>query len=206
MIGIVDLGRGNIGSVTNAVASLGGVPAVIDSPSRIDGCERVILPGVGSFFNSMTEMTRRGFDTALREYAANGGRILGICLGMQLMASLGTENGDIEGIGLIPGRVRKMDVPDDLRLPHVGWNGVERMKDHPLFRGVKTGVDFYFTHSFVFEVENEYHALGKTLYGERFTSAVAAGNVWGVQFHPEKSQKNGLRILRNFLEEGAEAC
>ena len=206
MIGIVDLGRGNIGSVTNAVASLGGVPAVLDSPSRIDECERVLLPGVGSFFSSMTEMSRLGFDAALRKYAANGGRILGICLGMQLMASFGTENGDIEGIGLIPGRVRKMDVPDDLRLPHVGWNGVERMKDHPLFRGVKTGVDFYFTHSFVFEVENEYHALGKTLYGERFTSAVAAGNVWGVQFHPEKSQKNGLRILRNFLEEGAEEC
>ena len=80
------------------------------------------------------------------------------------------------------------------------------MKDHPLFRGVKTGVDFYFTHSFVVEVENEEHALGKTLYGERFTSVVAAGNVWGVQFHPEKSQKNGLKILRNFLEEGAEKC
>lgn len=206
MIGIVDLGRGNIGSVTNAVASLGGVPAVIDSPSRIDECERVILPGVGSFFNSMTEMSRLGFDAALRKYAANGGRILGICLGMQLMASFGTENGDIEGIGLIPGRVRKMNVPEDLRLPHVGWNGVERMKDHPLFRGVKTGVDFYFTHSFVVEVENEEHALGKTLYGERFTSVVAAGNVWGVQFHPEKSQKNGLKILRNFLEEGAEKC
>ncbi len=206
MIGIVDLERGNIGSVKNAVEFLGEIPIVLDSPSGIDECDGIILPGVGSFFNSMTEMKRRGFDAALREYAAGGGRILGICLGMQLLASFGTENGDIEGVALIPGCVRRMNVPNDLRLPHVGWNGVERTRVHPLFHGVKEGVDFYFTHSYVFEVENEEHALGKTLYGERFTSVVAVGNVWGVQFHPEKSQKSGLRLLRNFLEEETEAC
>jgi imidazole glycerol-phosphate synthase subunit HisH len=206
MIGIVDLGRGNIGSVKNAVEFLGRASIVLGSPSRIDECDRVILPGVGSFFNSMNEMKGRGFDDALRNFAARGGRILGICLGMQLLASFGSENGEIEGVGLIPGHVCRMNVPNGLRLPHVGWNGVERMGEHPLFRGVKKCVDFYFTHSYVFEVENEAHSIGKTLYGECFTSAVATGNVWGVQFHPEKSQKNGLRILKNFLEEGAEVC
>ena len=206
MIGIVDLGRGNLGSVKNAVEFLGEIPSVLRSPSQIDECDRIILPGVGSFYASMNEMKSRGFDVALRKFAGKGGRILGICLGMQLLASFGTENGDIEGVGLIPGRVRRMNVSDGLRLPHVGWNGVERMCSHPLFRGVKEGVDFYFTHSYVFDVANEVHAIGKTLYGERFCSAVAAGNVWGVQFHPEKSQKNGLRILKNFLEEGAQEC
>lgn len=206
MIGIVDLGRGNIGSVRNAVEFLGESPFVLRSPSGIDECDRVILPGVGSFFASMTEMKRRGFDTALRDFVASGGRILGICLGMQLLSTFGTENGDIEGVGLVPGQVRLMRVPDGLRLPHVGWNGVEPTCEHTLFRGVKRGVDFYFTHSYVFEVDDEAHAVGKTLYGECFTSAVAFGNVWGVQFHPEKSQKNGIRILKNFLEEGAEAC
>lgn len=206
MIGIVDLGWGNIASIKNAVEFIGKTISVLHSPSRIDECDRIILPGVGSFYASMSEIKRCGFNVALKEFSARGGRILGICLGMQLLASLGTENGDIEGIGIIPGRVRKMNVPYDLRLPHVGWNGVSPTQEHSIFKGIKKEVDFYFTHSYVFEVEDEAHAVGKTLYGENFTSVVAAGNVWGVQFHPEKSQKNGIRILKNFLEEEAKEC
>lgn len=206
MVGIVNLGRGNIGSVKNAVEFLGWSTTVFDAPSGMDGCERVILPGVGSFYKTKTEMNRSGFDEALKHFVSRGGRILGICLGMQLLASLGTEHGEIEGLGLIPGRVTRMRVPEGMHLPHVGWNGVEATCDHPLFRGVKKGVDFYFTHSYAFEVDDEAHAVGKTEFGIEFTSVVCSGRVWGVQFHPEKSQKNGLRILKNFLEEEGEGC
>ncbi len=206
MIGIVDLGRGNIGSVKNALDFLGASSVVLGSPLEVEKCSKIVLPGVGSFFNSMGVMKARGFDEALRDFAARGRLLLGICLGMQLLASQGTENGDIEGLGLVPGRVRKMNLPEGFRLPHVGWNGVTSHGEHPLFRGVKAGVDFYFTHSYVFDPARESHSIGKTLYGEHFTSAVASGNVWGVQFHPEKSQKNGLRILKNFLEEEVQTC
>jgi len=206
MIGVIDLGRGNIGSVFNALKFLGESPCVLDSPRRINDCKKIILPGVGSFFSSMTELKSRNFSEALRGFAAHGGKILGICLGMQLLASLGTENGEIEGLNLIPGKVRRMSPPDGFRVPHVGWNGVNRKQRHPIFQGVKEGVDFYFTHSFIFEVDDPSHAVGSTNYGEAFTSVVVSGNVWGVQFHPEKSQKNGLRILKNFLEEGTAEC
>lgn len=206
MIGIVNLGRGNIGSVKNAVEFLGWSTTVFDAPEGIDTCDRIILPGVGSFFSVMTEMKRRGFDEPLKRFAARDGWILGICLGMQLLASLGTEHGEIEGLGLIPGRVTRMRVPEGMHLPHVGWNGVDPTCDHPLFRGVKKGVDFYFTHSYAFEVDDETHAVGKTEYGIEFTSVVCSGRVWGVQFHPEKSQKNGLRILGNFLDGEGGAC
>ncbi len=122
---------------------------------------------------------------------------MGICLGMQILADMGTEGGDIQGLGLIPGRVVPIDAPG-LSLPHVGWNNVHQTQPHPLLESIRNNVDFYFVHSYRFETEDSRHVLARTEYGSWFPSFVAKGNVAGAQFHPEKSQANGLRLLDNF--------
>lgn len=198
MIGIVDYGVGNLASVRNALSQLGEDATVFAEPAAAGDFGRLILPGVGSFRKGMEALAERGWPVALREYAASGRPVLGVCLGMQLLLDTGEEHGMTDGLGLIPGRVVPMNPSPPHRVPHVGWNNLRREREHPLFEGVKPHVDLYFVHSYQCVVENSGDVLAKCDYGGEFVAAIARENVAGVQFHPEKSQPSGLRILENF--------
>lgn len=197
MIGIVDIDMGNLRSVSKAIWSLGLDPVLITGPSDLGQVSHCILPGVGMAGTAWGRLASTGLGPAIRSFAATGKPVLGICLGMQLLADYGDEGGGTPGLGLIAGRVSRLEVADRFRVPHVGWNTVELRRPHPLFEGVLPGRDFYFVHSYVVHA-TEAAVLGETDHGGRFHSVIVSGNVAGVQFHPEKSQANGLRLLENF--------
>jgi glutamine amidotransferase len=196
-IGIIDVGIGNLGSLRGAVYELGADVDIVASPEDVLASEALILPGVGSFAHGMQAIESAGLRDAIRGHVADGRPLLGICLGMQLLFGHGDEGGGYAGLNLIPGAVRRFPERPGHHVPHVGWNDVAMRGSHPLWQGIKPGVDFYFVHSYRVECDAEY-VLGETEYGETFPSAVAFANVLGVQFHPEKSQRNGLRLLENF--------
>ena len=196
---VVDIGISNIASVTNSLIELGYIPLVMGDPRGVENAQRVILPGNGSFRIASERLTETGWVTALREFAESKRPLLGICLGMHLLASSGEEDGISEGLGLIPGVSRRL-LAGDLRLPHVGWNTVDQLKSHFIFEGIKNSRDFYFSHSFVLEPISKNLIIGNTDYGNTFASVVSSKNVVGVQFHPEKSQKNGLKLLSQFMK------
>jgi glutamine amidotransferase len=196
---VVDIGISNIASVTNSLVELGYAPLVMDDPRGIEDAQRIILPGNGSFRAAAERLTETGWVTALREFAESKRPLLGICLGMHLLASTGEEDGVSEGLGLIPGVSRRL-LAGDLRLPHVGWNTVDQLKSHFIFEGIKNSRDFYFSHSFALEPTSKNLIFGNTDYGNTFASVVGSQNVVGVQFHPEKSQKNGLKLLSQFMK------
>ena len=198
MIGIVDYGMGNLRSVWNALDSQAIPARIVATPADIREAERLIIPGVGAFAHAMRELNDRGLVAPIRERAAEGVPLLGICLGMQLLASLGTETGTTEGLDLIPGRADLLPVETPQRLPHVGWNAISLARQHPLFEGVRGSADFYFVHSFAVAPTDPAAVLATTEYGRLFASVIGRDNIVGVQFHPEKSQANGLRILENF--------
>lgn len=198
MIGVLDYGFGNLRSVTNAVAEVGHKAVAIATAEEVFSADRLIVPGVGSFGAAMRALGARNLTEPLRAYARAGKPLLGICLGMHVLAERGLEGGEMEGLGLISGSVRRLAASGGQRLPHVGWNTVEFERAHPLFRDIKPNRDFYFVHSYAFsETESEF-CLGKTEYGGWFPSIVGRASVVGVQFHPEKSQINGLRLLSAF--------
>ena len=196
---VVDIGISNIASVTNSLVELGYAPLVMDDPRGIEDAQRIILPGNGSFRAASERLTEAGWVTALRDFAESKRPLLGICLGMHLLASTGEEDGVSEGLGLIPGVSRRL-LAGDLRLPHVGWNTVDQLKSHFIFEGIKNSRDFYFSHSFALEPTSKNLIFGNTDYGNTFASVVGSQNVVGVQFHPEKSQKNGLKLLSQFMK------
>jgi glutamine amidotransferase len=196
-IGIVDIGIGNLGSLQNALHSQGWDSVLVSGPNGFDDLTHLILPGVGAFSAAVKRLNDKGLFDRIKEFAAQGHPIMGICLGMQLLAEQGTEGGENLGLGLISGRV----VPirsEGLRLPHVGWNNARQTQQHPLLKGIRNDVDFYFVHSYRFVAENPENILAQTEYGELFPSIVGKANVVGAQFHPEKSQANGLRLIDNF--------
>jgi glutamine amidotransferase len=197
-IGIVNVGIGNIGSLTGALYSLGWDTRDVRSSEDFEGIDRLILPGVGSFAEAMNRLQHTEIASLLKEFATSGKPVLGICLGMQLLATRGFEGGLNEGLGLVPGEVCLLDIKKNYRLPHVGWNSLEVSVKHPLLKGIRQNVDFYFVHSYYFRAENESHIIGTTPYGFSFPSIVAKANVVGTQFHPEKSQRSGLQLLDNF--------
>ncbi len=199
-VGILDIGISNIGSLRGSLESLGYSPISVSHPGGLDACDRIILPGVGTFAAAMTRIREGGFLDPLRRYAAGGRPVLGICLGMQLLASLGHEGGVFEGLDLVPGTVRPIAVPPGYRLPHVGWNHLIVLRQHPVFAGVKRSVDYYFVHSYAFSAASESSVIAECEYGVRFPATIGFKNVLGVQFHPEKSQVNGLQLLENFCE------
>lgn len=199
MIGIVDIGLCNLRSVEKAVYSRGGDSVFVDAPSKLEGVERLILPGVGSFRAASERLRATGLADAIVKFAAEK-PILGICLGMQLLAGWGDEHGGSPGLGLIPGRVHRLDPGPALRVPHIGWNSVQLTRGHPLFAKIKPQRDFYFVHSFHIVPDNASDVLATTEHGSPFVSAVARGKVVGVQFHPEKSQANGMRVVEAFLD------
>jgi glutamine amidotransferase len=197
LIGVINYGMGNIKSVCNAFEHFGEEVRTFETIDGIEACSHLILPGVGAFPKAMANLRERGFVAAIRAHVAAARPFLGICLGMQVLADEGEEIAPTKGIGLIPGRVRRLDVP--LHIPHVGWNNVERRREHPIFNDVPCNVDFYFVHSYFVEQSNPAHLLAVTDYGRDIPCAVTDGGcVVAVQFHPEKSQENGLRILENF--------
>ena len=194
MIGILDYGMGNLRSVQKAIEYLGGQAVISSDPGALDKCERLILPGVGSFAAGMDNLTRTGLaDYVLRRVADTP--VFGICLGMQFLLSESEEEGVHAGLGLIRGRAVCFTQG---KIPHMGWNSVESMRS-PLFAGIAEGTQFYFVHSYYADVADE-DAIGKSEYYITFASAIAKGNAYGVQFHPEKSGAAGLQVLRNYMK------
>jgi glutamine amidotransferase len=199
-VAIVDYGMGNLDSVARAVDECGGRAVIARTPAALTSAAAVILPGVGAFTRGIENMRARGFDEALeRDVVAAGVPLLGLCLGMQLLASHGEEGSGATGLGLVPGAVVRIDPSDGLRVPHVGWNEVHHERPSPLFEGIESGRDFYFVHSYHFVPEDTADVVAWTPYGDRLAAAVQRGTVLGVQFHPEKSQRAGFALLRNFL-------
>ena len=196
-VGVLDLEMGNLRSLCNALYSLGADPVVVHDPAALHGLTHLLIPGVGSFRAAMSNVARLGFRDPLHLFADSGRPILGICLGMQILSDRGEEGGAIDGLGLVPGEVVRLDGEPAPRLPHVGWNSVTFRGAHPLVAGIRDKKDFYFVHSYAFR-EAGPHAFAVTDYGRTFPSIVGRGNVAGVQFHPEKSQRNGLQLLENF--------
>lgn len=197
MIAIIDYGMGNRASVQNALGFLGYESVVTQDPAVIALASHLILPGVGAFGDGIKAIRERGLDRVMAEEIAKGKPLLGICLGMQLLASKGEEGGSFEGLGLIPGIVKLLSA-GELRIPHVGWNDVISNAGESLFVGTEPNV-FYFVHSFALVADEGNDVVATCEYGRPFAAAVRRGNVMGVQFHPEKSQASGLRLLKNFL-------
>lgn len=197
-IGIVDVGIGNIGSLRGALYSQGWDTKVVAAASDMSDVSHLFLPGVGSFFVAMQRLAESGLIDAIQLHANMGRPIMGICLGMQLLADQGEEGGQSVGLGLVSGNVVRLEIPTTLRVPHVGWNVLHHQRRHPLLKGIRPDVDFYFVHSYFFNAHRQADVVGTTEYGISFPSFVANGNVVGAQFHPEKSQRNGLRLLDNF--------
>lgn len=196
---VIDYGMGNLRSVMNAFAFLGCDVAISDKPEAILGAEALVLPGVGAFGEAMTNLRQRGLVDAIRKAVIDSATpMLGICLGMQLVAEQSDERGVHEGLGLIPGRVTRLPVPAHLPLPHVGWNPVSIEREQPFFSGLEQEQSFYFVHSYHLKTDDRYVAA-RCDYGTNFVAAVQHENLFATQFHPERSQTNGLRLLRNFV-------
>ncbi|MCW3835410.1 imidazole glycerol phosphate synthase subunit HisH [Sphingomonas canadensis] len=199
MIVIVDYDAGNIGSVANICRKAGGKAEISADPDRIAAASKLILPGVGHFGRAMERLNASGIRAALDAAHARGAPVLGICLGMQLLSGHSVE-GDADGLGWIPGRTIRFDVPAPLKVPHMGWNAVRFVRPDPLAEGLEEEARFYFVHSYHVVPEDEGDVLGVTDHGGRVVAAVRRGNVWGIQCHPEKSHRYGLTFIRNFIE------
>ena len=197
MIALIDYDMGNLGSVAKALTSLGAKFRMAANGGGLSGADCAILPGVGNFGDGMESLRARGFDTALREFLDRGGWLLGICLGMQMMLEASDEAPGEVGLGFFPGRVRKFDASRG-KVPQIGWNSVRFVPGHPLAAGLPEQSWFYFVHSYFVEAGHP-AAIGTTEYLKPFTSAIGQGRCFATQFHPEKSQRSGMLLLRNFL-------
>ena len=199
-VAIVDYGMGNLDSVARATEECGGTPVVTAAEEEIAQAPAVILPGVGAFAKGMERVRERKLDEILdRHVRQRGVPLLGLCLGMHLLAGRGDEGGDTKGLGWIGGEVQRLPSENGLRVPHVGWNEVHHDGSCPLLAGIESGRDFYFVHSYQFVCGDPSRVVATTPYGSSFASVLGADNVYGVQFHPEKSQRTGFRLLKNFI-------
>lgn len=201
MIAIIDYGVGNLFSLASSFAAIGAEVTVTRDPDEIRRADRILLPGVGAFGDAAEKLRATGLGEVVKAEARRSKPILGICLGMQLLFERGLEYGEHEGLGLIPGTVRPIRevIPETLKIPHIGWNALQKRGDHPLLRYVKEGECVYFVHSY-HATDCEDAIIATAEYGAPLCAAVASGNVMGCQFHPEKSGTVGLSILRAFCE------
>ncbi len=214
MIGIIDYGAGNLRSVQNAFDYLGAKTQIVREAENLTKFDRILLPGVGAFGEAMSKIRALNLDVALREFIASGKPFLGICLGMQLLFEKSYEFGETAGLGVINGEVVKFDTskftdtnlsPQNstftpkIKIPHVGWNGLEFAKQTKINANLNDEIYLYFVHSYHVLCDDSV-VLGRTNYGYKFVSAVAKDNVFGFQAHPEKSHENGLKIIKNFME------
>jgi glutamine amidotransferase len=198
VIAIVDYGLGNLGSVTKGFRHAGAETTLSGDPEVLAAAEALVLPGDGAFGATMSEIRARGLDRVLLGAAARGTPLFGICIGMQVLFEESEEHGRHPGLGLLPGRVRRLEGP--LPVPHMGWNRLAFRRAHPLFEGLASGSHVYFVHSYFCDAPEEV-TLATTDYGRDFAAVVGRGNVLGVQFHPEKSQAVGLRMIANFVDQ-----
>jgi len=199
MIAVIDYGMGNLQSVVGGLEKAGAQIQTAVSGDDIKNAEAIVLPGVGAFESGMSNLRDKGIIEPLKEIISEGIPFLGICLGMQLLFTESEEHGTHKGLNIIPGKVIRF-TDTDLKIPHMGWNQVDFAKPSTLCEGIKESPHYYFVHSFYCVPDNEDHVLGRTEYGVPFCSAVEKDNVFGTQFHPEKSQKTGLTLLRNFVD------
>lgn len=200
-ITVIDYGMGNIWSVLNALRYLDTKPVVSSNPAEIARAEALLLPGVGSFRKAMATLRQTGIDQAILGAALKGTKLLGICLGMHLMGTRGSEYGDTPGLGLIPNPVDIFTAQDlgDRKIPHVGFNQVRIAQSASLFKGLPDAADFYFVHSYRILPHGLTGIASTCMYGTEFLAAYEKDNIFATQFHPEKSQTNGLVLLQNFL-------
>ena len=195
-VAIIDYGVGNLRSVEKAFAATDCEAIVSSNETDLRTAGKLVLPGVGAFGACMRALRERGFDELVRERVEEGTPLLGVCVGMQMLFEESDEFGATPGLGLLPGRVRRFS--EELVVPHVGWNRIQQRQSHALFEDVANGSFFYFVHSYYCEPFDKSVVTGETEYGVKYASVVAKDNICGVQFHPEKSQDAGLRLLQNF--------
>jgi glutamine amidotransferase len=202
MLTIIDYGMGNLTSVVNAFAAVDGAPVIASNPSQLADAERIVLPGVGSFGDGMNNLRAGDWIAELEKQVRQQGKpFLGICLGMQLLATTGTEHGEHAGLNWIPGTVERIQCGDEeLRVPHVGWNDVDIQNQNGLYAGLGQEQTFYFVHSYVFHPESRDVVNGVCSYGSDWAASMQMDNVYATQYHPEKSHRAGLSVLSNFLK------
>jgi glutamine amidotransferase len=200
MIGVIDTGLGNVASVMNAFIHLDQPVYLCKNSDDIKSCDRLVLPGVGSFSAGMEALNKNNWVDSILAHVQKDRPLLGICLGMQLLFEKGCEHGLTEGLGLIAGEVNLLLPAAPAKVPHVGWNSLVSIKPHSLLRGIKSNIDFYFVHSYRCLPSDSSDTIAHCDFGGEFVAAVAKKNVAGMQFHPEKSQPAGMRILQNFAQ------
>lgn len=202
MVGIIDYGLGNLGSIQNMIKAIGEKSVISSKPEELDKCDRYILPGVGAFDAGMSKLNESGLVDYIKSKATNEKRpILGICLGMQLLGRR-SEEGNLLGLGLIPFDNIRFRLDDtDLKIPHMGWDIVDIKQDNPLITGLTGTQRYYFVHSYHAKCDSKENVLMTCDYGYEFAASVVKGNIMGVQFHPEKSHDFGMALLRNFIKE-----
>jgi imidazole glycerol-phosphate synthase subunit HisH len=198
MIAIIDYQMGNLRSVQKALEKVGSPAVITSSAADIAKADKVILPGVGAFEDAIAELRRRDLVGPIKDAIAADKPFLGICLGLQLLFDVSYENGTHEGLGVLPGEVVKFEVPTELKVPHMGWNALAIRRRPPMLEGVADGTHVYFVHSYYVKPRDSSVIATDTDYGGPFCSMVWRGNLVATQFHPEKSQTDGLRLLRNF--------
>lgn len=207
-VGVIDYGMGNLQSVLNAFSAIGSSVRLVQSPIDLDDVTHIVLPGVGAFGDGMAKLEAAGWDNALRVAALEGGRpFLGICLGMQMLMTVGNEHGLHNGLSWLSGSVVRLPERPDFRVPHIGWNDVSVVERCVLFEGIAENSDFYFVHSFSAVPDDSGDVAGTSDHGDRFVAAVHHRHIHGVQFHPEKSHRAGLALLANFVRyDGSVPC
>ena len=204
MIALVDYGMGNLRSVQKAFEICGAKPKITSSVADIEKADKIILPGVGAFGQAMLELKKRKLAGVLKDKVQSGTPYLGLCLGLQLLFS-SSEEGDVKGLDILPGKVKRLR--GDLKIPHMGWNTLNlQKKDCPLMEGVRPADHFYFVHSFYAAPGDKDTTLSTTHYGIDFCSSIWRDNIFATQFHPEKSQQAGLKLVKNFVAYEAACC
>ena len=191
---------GNLRSVQKAFEKVGNKAEICQSPEELKSADKIVLPGVGAFRDAIHELRSKDYVDVLNKHIEAERPFLGICLGLQLLFDKSYEDGEYEGLGIITGEVKRFDEIPDLKIPHMGWNLIERKKENPLLEGIPEDAHFYFVHSYYVAPDDLSDVATETEHGNRFCSMVSRGNLFATQFHPEKSQSAGLRILKNFAE------
>jgi glutamine amidotransferase len=200
MLAIIDYQMGNLRSVQKGFEKMGHAAAITADPAVIAQADKLVLPGVGAFADAIAELRRRDLVEPIRDAIAGGKPFLGICLGLQMLFDVGYEDGEHEGLGILPGEVRRFDVPPEYKVPHMGWNRVHLKRRPPIFAGIEDDSHFYFVHSYYVAPKDDAVVSGVASYPNPFCAMVWRDNLFATQFHPEKSQAVGLQVLKNFAE------